>query len=273
MPISNDDIAHYYDTHQWRYSYFWSPTGLHYGFWYDDTRNLAEAITNTDKFVVNALRINADDVVLDAGCGVGGSSVYIAEATGARVEGVTLSDVQLVLASRRAIRSSCPDRVSFSKQDYTKTSFESASFSKVFAIESICHATRKIDFLNEAYRLLIPGGRLVVVDAFMAKENLDDQEQAIYEKSIDGWVVPNLSGQVEFLNLLAKAGFSSIVFHNMQRYVEKSVKRIHRFSLATRLINRATSKLGFARENLAANNQQALFRNGLASYGVFVAQK
>src|SRR3989344_7042176 len=95
---TNKDVADYYDSHQIIYSIFWSKTALHYGLWYDNTKNLAEAIINTNKFVKEVLEINSSDVVLDAGCGVGGTSVYIAEATSTKVEGITLSDVQLKIA-------------------------------------------------------------------------------------------------------------------------------------------------------------------------------
>ena len=88
MPISNKDIARYYDSHQIIYTLFWSRTALHYGLWYEDTKNLAEAIRNTNRLVVDALTIDSKDTVLDAGCGVGGASIYVAETTGARVEGI-----------------------------------------------------------------------------------------------------------------------------------------------------------------------------------------
>src|SRR5688500_934131 len=94
----NDAIVEYYNSSQFYYTHFWSRTALHYGLWYDDTRNLAEAIRNTDKLVIQVLAITSADVVLDAGCGVGGTAMYIAETTGARVAGVTLSDVQLSIA-------------------------------------------------------------------------------------------------------------------------------------------------------------------------------
>src|SRR5437868_6451338 len=160
MPISNTDIARYYDRHQIIYTLFWSRTALHYGFWYEDTKSLAEAILNTNRFVVDALAIDFKDTVLDAGCGVGGTSMHVAETTGAIVEGITLSDVQLKIARRRASKALAARLLNFSKQDFTKTNFRENTFSKIFGIESICYAHRKIDFLKEAYRILKPGGRI-----------------------------------------------------------------------------------------------------------------
>jgi tocopherol O-methyltransferase len=267
------DVAEYYNSHQSSYSRFWSRTALHYGFWYDDTRNLAEAIINTDRFVIEVLAINSDDVVLDAGCGVGGSSIYIAETTGARLHGITVSEIQLKIAQRRAANSSLANRLSFSQQDYTCTNYTEGTFSKVFGIESVCYAKDKLDFLTEAYRIMQPGGRIAVLDAFLTKDELDPTEQGIYTKFTTGWVVPNLSSRAHFHSLLMQAGYTNIMFHDMHRYVQKSVRRIHRFSLLTSPVNFVASKLGLARENLAALYQKALFERKIAIYGVFVAEK
>jgi cyclopropane fatty-acyl-phospholipid synthase-like methyltransferase len=76
---------------------------LHYGFWYEDTKSLAEAILNTNNFVIEALAIESNDTILDAGCGVGGTSMHVAETTGATVEGITLSDVQLNISEEKGL--------------------------------------------------------------------------------------------------------------------------------------------------------------------------
>lgn len=271
--ISNDRVAAYYDATQFFYSRFWSSSALHYGFWYEGTKSLAEAIVNTNKFVADVLEVNSQDLVLDAGCGVGGTSLYIAESTGARVEGITLSDVQLAIARKSAAKSAANGLLNFSRQDYNSTIFEDSSFSKLFGIESICHANRKSIFLAEAYRLLKPRGRITVVDAFLTKGDLNPEEEKIYRKVIDGWAIPNLSTQTQFSEFLAEAGFKNIEFYNMQRCVERSIALIYRNSLFTCPINFVRSRLGLARENLASWYQKPLFERKIAVYGVFVADK
>lgn len=273
MFVLNKEIAEYYDSHQSLYSRFWSPTALHYGFWYYDTKNLAEAITNTNKFVADALAINSGDVVLDAGCGVGGTSMYIAEATGARVEGITLSNVQLKIAGGRASRLPTSRLLNFSQQDYTRTSFKENAFSKVFGIESICHAQEKIDFLKEAYRIMKPGGKIAVVDAFLSKNDLSTEETKIYTKFIEGWVVPNLATKDGFSEDLTQAGFRNVVFHDMQDKIKKSSEKLYYYSLLTHPVNFIGSKLGLIRENFSVRYQKALFERRIAIYGVFVAEK
>jgi cyclopropane fatty-acyl-phospholipid synthase-like methyltransferase len=273
MSISNRDIAQYYDTHQIIYTLFWSRTALHYGFWYEDTKSLAEALLNTNRFVVDALAIDFKDTVLDAGCGVGGTSMHVAETTGAKVEGITLSDVQLKIARKRAVRSPAASLLNFSKQDFTETNFRDNTFSKVFGIESICYAHRKIDFLNEGYRIMKPSGKIAVVDYFLTKENLNAQEMKIYTKTNEGWVVPNVPTKEAFWKSLEQAGFKNVVFYNMLDYIKKSSEKIYNRNLLTYPLVFLKSRLGIGRSNFSPIYQKALFDMKIATYGVFVAVK
>ncbi len=273
MPISNKDIAQYYDTNQVFYTYFWSRTALHYGFWYEETKSIAEAVLNTNRFVLNALGIDSNDTILDAGCGVGGTGIYLAETTGARLEGITLSDVQLNMARRRAASSAAASLLSFSKQDFCKTSFGENTFSKIFGIESICHAERKIDFLLEAYRIMRPGGRIAIVDFFLNKDNLDMYEMEIYKKTIEGWVIPNFATPNGFTEFLEQAGFKNVAFHNMLNHIRKSSKKIYYRKLLLSPFDFLKYSLGIGRKDLSSLYQKAFFDNGIGTYGVFVATK
>ena len=270
--VSLAEVAEYYDSHQVYYTHFWSPTSLHYGLWYEDTENLAAAITNTDQLVTDSLAIEAADFVLDAGCGVGGTSVFIATKTGARVVGITLSEVQLRIAQETAGQSTAAALLSFSRQDYCRTEFADSTFSKLLAIESMAHANDKRAFLSEAFRLLQPGGRIAIIDVFLTKEQLDAEEQRIYTRFMEGWAVPNVATHTQFANLLAEAGFERIAFHDLRRYVKRSVDRIYRVSFLTSPVNFVKAKLGLVRENLSARYQKAFFER-LAIYGMFIAHR
>jgi cyclopropane-fatty-acyl-phospholipid synthase len=56
--------------------------------------------------------------VLDIGCGWGGLALYLAELTGARLTGITLSREQLEVARERASELGLDERVAFRMQDY-----------------------------------------------------------------------------------------------------------------------------------------------------------
>ena len=54
----------------------------------------------------------------------------------------------------------------FEVGDYQQLRFEEASFDAVFAVECLCQASDIRRALGEIFRVLRPGGRLVVIDCF-----------------------------------------------------------------------------------------------------------
>lgn len=276
--ITNKDIEKYYDENQILYNLFWSQSALHYGFWEKNTKSLSEAILNTNRFILDCLKIKDGDTVLDAGCGIGGSSIFIAENSGAQVTGITLSDIQLKKARETSNKSKASKLLNFSKQDFTNTNFQKETFSKIFGIESICHAHNKIDFLKEAYRIMKPDGKIAVVDAYLIRQNFNKKETEIYNKFLKGWAVPNLSLKGDFFNDLKKAGFKNIKFHDKLDSVKKSSKKIYQLGMFSYPITLLLSFLRIIPKSMHGNtitslNQKRLVDNDMVTYGVFVAEK
>ncbi|MBX2811861.1 MAG: methyltransferase domain-containing protein [Myxococcales bacterium] len=97
--------------------------------------------------------------ILDAGCGVGGSTRWLALHYGAEVDGITLSPVQRSIAEKLSI--SQPD-VRFHVGDANQTPFADESFDMVWSLESGEHMPCKQTFLKECDRVLRPGGHIIM---------------------------------------------------------------------------------------------------------------
>ncbi|MBP0614152.1 SAM-dependent methyltransferase [Jiella mangrovi] len=83
---------------------------------------LEEAQLAKKRHIAAKLSIDRKDMrVLDIGCGWGGMGLYLARNLSANVVGVTLSDEQLAVASRRAKDEGLSDRAEFRLQDYRQT--------------------------------------------------------------------------------------------------------------------------------------------------------
>lgn len=203
-------VAGYYDSVQWLYNLGWSAGGthsLHYGLWWDDTRSLAEAIVNGDRFVAEKLGVVASDHVLDMGCGVGGTSVYLAKTFGCRVTGITISPVQVRQASAYAKASGVGDRVRFELMDYTAMRFADATFTKAFTQETANHAVDKLALLSEAHRVLAPGGRYASLDVFQKRAAKAGEEDARYRRVLSGWPGGDLVSLERYATLAEEGGF------------------------------------------------------------------
>jgi cyclopropane-fatty-acyl-phospholipid synthase len=82
------------------------------------TASLDDAQLAKKRHLAAKLRIEPGSRVLDIGCGWGGLALYLAEYTGARVTGITLSKEQLALARVRASEKELGRAVEFRLQDY-----------------------------------------------------------------------------------------------------------------------------------------------------------
>ena len=100
--------------------------------------------------------------ILDVGCGIGGSSLYLAEKFNAQATGITLSPVQANRAIARAQAAGLGDRTSFQVADALAMPFAENSFDLVWTLESGEHMPDKQQFLRECYRVLKPGGTLLM---------------------------------------------------------------------------------------------------------------
>lgn len=231
--ITNSDIINYYNTTQNHYERWWNLKGtlaLHYGIWNTNTHKFSQALINTNKTLMNYANISANDKVLDAGCGIGGSSLYIAKTTQAKVFGISLSEKQIAQAQISAELKGLAKITEFGVMDYTKTKFTDESFDVIWAIESVCHANSKQDFINEAYRLLKKGGRLIMSDFFLNEQNQIDKKQLI-KKWCDTWSVPNLVSGKLFEDYLNKSGFKNSQLFDYTEDITKSAKRMYLASL------------------------------------------
>ncbi|MBW4563742.1 MAG: methyltransferase domain-containing protein [Mojavia pulchra JT2-VF2] len=101
--------------------------------------------------------------ILDVGCGIGGSSLYLAEKFHARATGITLSPVQAARAKERAYEANLSARSQFLVADAQAMPFDDDTFDLVWSLESGEHMPDKTKFMQECYRVLKPGGKLIMV--------------------------------------------------------------------------------------------------------------
>ena len=101
--------------------------------------------------------------ILDVGCGIGGSSLYLAQKFNAKVTGITLSPVQASRAAERAKEANLANEASFQVADAQNMPFADNSFDLVWSLESGEHMPDKTKFMQECYRVLKPGGKFIMV--------------------------------------------------------------------------------------------------------------
>lgn len=243
-----DGIIEYYNKSLNAYKDAWGlerNRQLNLGFWFPGTRNLSQALENLNAEVAKRAQVGPGDRILDAGCGVGGTSIYLAANHQCQSTGITLVPRQVEMAQNFAREAGVVDRTRFEVMDYCKTSFPDNHFDVVLGIESICHATSKREFLKEAYRVLKPGGRLVLAENLQAKATLTPAEHEIlYTYGFEGCKIDSLDTEADYLQNLNDLGFSRFACEDMTTYVWPSIRRLRRIYYLARMYNLYRALIG-----------------------------
>lgn len=138
---------------------------MHHGYYGPDGRipkERRQAQIDLIEELLNWAGVDAADHILDIGCGIGGSSLYLAEKYNAQVTGITLSPVQAARAGVRAATANLSHQVQFQVADALLLPFADASFDLVWSLESGEHMPDKARFMQEMCRVLKPGGKLLM---------------------------------------------------------------------------------------------------------------
>lgn len=219
-----------------------------------------------------------NDKILDAGCGIGGSAIWLAKNFGARVTGINISRMQVEIARKLAKEGKVDNLVKFIVKNFVDTKFPKNSFDVVWGIESVCHAENKKDFLSEAKRILKNNGRIIVADGFLKKEDLTDEEKRDMNKWLYEWAVPNLASINEFQKYLEELNFKNIELKEVTKNVMPSSKRMYIASLFAYPIGKflewARIRTEMQTKNIiSAYYQHITLKRGLWTYGIFYAEK
>jgi len=113
------------------------------------------------RHIAAKLLLQPDQSVLDIGCGWGGLALTLAEETGARVEGITLSTEQLATAQARAGSAGLAERAQFSLTDYRDVA---GPYDRIVSVGMFEHVGRPNfqTYFDQVARLLKDDGVAVI---------------------------------------------------------------------------------------------------------------
>lgn len=155
------EIADFWNKTSKAWQTIWGPH-IHHGYFEHHGETPVEAQEKLIEKLLALLKISPRDKILDAGCGMGGSSLYLAKKFSASVTGITLSQKQVDMATQSAGQDRI-ENVSFKVEDaLSLASFPDNSFDIVWSLESCEQFYDKQMFIQQAFRVLKPGGRLML---------------------------------------------------------------------------------------------------------------
>lgn len=232
---------------------FWSGDyNMHFGYFIPFKTNpfrRDSMLNEMNAQVIKRLQIGTDkNRMIDLGCGMGATMRYaLKHYKNVIAYGVTLSDFQIkqgneLLKGKNGI---------ILKENYNNTSFQSNTFDSAIAIESFCHSGHNNNSLKEAYRLLKPGGKLVIADAFLKKERseLCLGAKFSYNHLCNHWSLEKLETHTYIKQQLKALGFENIKVEDTSFRVASSVLHVP-FAITGFILKKILSLKTIKRESL-----------------------
>jgi len=276
---SQKKVIDYYRTRESRWGYNFLLKGVKHLGYYPEGRekiSMSEAQRLMTEELYTTLNLGGDSLVLDAGCGEGETAIILAKKYQLRVRGIDILDFNIKKANEKRKGLGLEEKVEFRVMDYMKLDFPSTSFDGVYTLETLVHAPDYRQVLQEFFRILKPGGKLVLFEySVSSPENIAPQKRKVLNIVNEGSGMYSLSHFIhgEFPKILEASGFSTVSVENITPRVIPMLKRFYQiaylpylfirlFGLQRRFIN-ATS----AAEGLNAANKD------FWRYNIIIARK
>jgi tocopherol O-methyltransferase len=269
--IKKRDIRSHYNLSTLFYRLLWG-RHIHHGLWTaDESPSVAQQqLTETLAQEAGILR---HDRVLDVGCGMGGSSLYLAKQLGCEVTGITISPLQRRWAQSAACLQRLPKRAKFLCADAELITFPPASFDVVWSVECTEHLFDKPAFFQRSAQWLRPNGRIAIC-AWLAGDRTDASTVQHVHDVCEGFFCPSLGTQHDYVEWMQQAGFEIRACHDWTSSVTKTWEicrdRVRKFGmhwLARAVDQNSVTFLERFDTILKA------YQTGAMKYGCFVAER
>lgn len=178
---------------------------IHHGYFLSPEDTKEKAQTQLIELLLQKSQVPKESTIVDVGCGIGGTSRYLAVEHGCQVIGITISGRQVELAQKLSLdvpgANMAADgsieigakggSVRFVELDAEKMAEffdidnEEKVFDAVWISEAMSHLPDKELFFRNAQLLLKKGGKLVIADWFK-NEGLGEKEMEADIKPIEG---------------------------------------------------------------------------------------
>jgi tocopherol O-methyltransferase len=274
----HDKIAHFYDRSTPLWLDMWGEH-MHHGHYGPDGKAVKDHRQAQIDLVEKMLEwggVSRARVVLDAGCGVGGSARYLALKFEASVLGVTLSAVQADRAAAYNRQAGLDANVRIEQRDMMTLTEADGPFDLIWSMESAEHIAEKQHMFELFHRLLAPGGTLLMATWCRRPEALGPKAstQRLLDHICRLYHLPPMVSRPDLETMARSAGFSGLRSDDWSAAVSPFWRAVIRSALSGRGI-RGLLKAGLPtiRGAWAMRYMTRGFRRGILEFAVLRGTK
>ncbi|KAL9005186.1 MAG: hypothetical protein Q9188_002022 [Gyalolechia gomerana] len=291
-----DRIRHHYELASDYYYSLWGEH-VHHGYFLEPTDTKERAQIRLIELLLERAKLEKGSTVLDVGCGIGGTSRYLAKQLDCNVTGLTISGKQVEMALKLTFEQNPGHKAKVSDEESISFGTGSVQFIEldaerlghwptpptgifhcfhcIWISEAMSHLPDKKLFFRNAFRLLESDGKLVVADWFKAEGLTDAQFETDIKPIEDGMLLPPLCTQSEYVRLAEKAGLKVFsepldISQNVSKTWDISWSLIQSPALWAFAFSQGRDAIAFLQAFRAMRRGYA---NGTFCYAVMVFQK
>lgn len=212
------------------YANVWGGEDIHIGL-YDATDDIRTASRLTVDRIIEKLGPLAGKRVIDLGAGYGGAARVLAGEHGAHVTCLNLSAVENERNRALTAAAGLGERIAVVDGSYDAMPFDDASFDVAWSQDAILHAPDRGKVLDEAARVLKPGGLLAFTDPMQAG---DIEDTSVLQPIYDRIHLPDLASIGFYREALGRRGFAEVEVEELTHQLGRHYARVREVMLGRR---------------------------------------
>ncbi|MGH3789130.1 MAG: methyltransferase domain-containing protein [Pseudonocardiaceae bacterium] len=205
------------------YAIVWGGEDIHVGMYPDEAEAIDSASRRTVQTMAGLGDLTRESAVLDLGAGYGGAARYLTRAYGCRVTCLNLSEVENERSRRMNAEQGLEELIEVVDGSFEDLPFQDNAFDVVWSQDSLLHSGDRARVLEEAVRVLRPGGQMIFTDP-MATEHTskEDLKPILQRLQLDTLATPAF-----YRRELLRLGVRSVDFHDHSEQLPRHYQRVY----------------------------------------------
>lgn len=191
------------------YALVWGGEDIHVGLYEHPHEDIYTASVRTNALMAEQVpRLGADTRVIDLGSGYGGALRYLAREYGCFGTGFNVSERENERGRRKNAEQGLDNRIEIVDGNFEDVTYDDASFDVVWSQEAFLHSGDRRRVLEEAVRILRPGGTFIFSDPMQA----DDRSNEGLQPILDRLHLDTLGSPAFYRDTLSELGLEEVGF-------------------------------------------------------------